>query len=250
MKSEPVLARHFLPAMGRLSYGDPRTVVVGETLIHAGMTRICECGLHASRSLLDALSFNRGTVLCRVECSDVVDEQADKLVCREMKCLSMADITPQLREFALLCAERALPLYERLYPNDPRPRKCIEITRSFLNGKATREELQNASSAANAAVTDATPAVTDATYAAANAAANDAAYVTYAAAVRAYAAAVPAYAAAYAVVATARAYTTVYAVAEAAANAANAASSAARAGGKEERDWQEKTLRELINHVT
>ena len=52
------------------------------------------------------------------------------------------------RLFACDCAERALPLFEKVYPEDIRPRKSIETARLFANGDATREELAAAWAAA------------------------------------------------------------------------------------------------------
>jgi len=79
-------------------------------------------------------------------------------------------------------SEKALPVWEKEYPKDMRPRKAIE---------AAKEWLSNPSAAAAAAARAAYAAA----YAAASAAANDAAYAAYAAARAASAAA---YAAVYA----------------------------------------------------
>jgi hypothetical protein len=53
-----------------------------------------------------------------------------------------------LRLFACDEAERVLPIYERLYPDDKRPRNAIEVARRFAYCKATREELDAARDAA------------------------------------------------------------------------------------------------------
>jgi len=53
--------------------------------------------------------------------------------------------------FAADCAERALPIFERQYPNDKRPREAIRIRRSFAIGKAPLAQWVKASHAANAA---------------------------------------------------------------------------------------------------
>ena len=46
------------------------------------------------------------------------------------------------RLFACDCAERVLPIFEKAYPADKRPRQCIETARKFANGKATLPELE------------------------------------------------------------------------------------------------------------
>ena len=58
------------------------------------------------------------------------------------------------REIRLLAydyAERILPLYEKEYPNDKKPRQAIEIARKFADGQATDEELVDAWIATGAA---------------------------------------------------------------------------------------------------
>ena len=82
----------------------------------------------------------------------------------------------KLRLFACYCAERVLPLFEKQYPNDNRPRHAIEVARLFADGKATNEERDAARDAAWDAAWDAAgDAVWDAAWAAAWDAAWDAA---------------------------------------------------------------------------
>jgi hypothetical protein len=54
-------------------------------------------------------------------------------------------------EFALDCAERALPHFAAWAPNDNRPAEAIRIKRLHLDGKATDAELEAARDAAGAA---------------------------------------------------------------------------------------------------
>ena len=127
----------------------------------------------------------------------------------------MADITPQLRPFAVLCAESALPIFETRYPKDKRPRECIEVTRRYLDGKANIDELRSACAAA------------------------DAGGVSGAGGVGAYAACAAANAcAAYAANACAADACAAY--------AACAGGAAANAARKQAREWQEKTLISLL----
>ena len=65
----------------------------GEWLAHDGPVVMCESGLHASRHPFDALQYAPGPILCRVECADVVDEEADKLVCRRRRIITRIDST-------------------------------------------------------------------------------------------------------------------------------------------------------------
>ena len=67
-------------------------------------------------------------------------------------CLQKMDLTPEQKiGFRLLAcdfAERVLPIYEKEYPDDSRIRNCIEISRKFALGKATKKELMDAAEAA------------------------------------------------------------------------------------------------------
>lgn len=57
-----------------------------------------------------------------------------------------------IRLFSCNVAELALPIWERKYPDDPRPRQAIETARRCARGKATAEEFASAA-AANAYAT-------------------------------------------------------------------------------------------------
>lgn len=57
-----------------------------------------------------------------------------------------------LHELACRFAEDVLPIYEREYPDDHRPRRAIETKRKWLKGEATDEELESARLEAWAAV--------------------------------------------------------------------------------------------------
>lgn len=102
-------------------------------------------------------------------------------------------------QLAIEFAEQALPMFERRYPDDARPRRAIQAARDYLDGKIAVEELRAARSDAAYAAYDAVYAAyadhaaydavyaADAAYAAAYSA--DAAYADYAAYNAVYAAA-------------------------------------------------------------
>ena len=56
------------------------------------------------------------------------------------------------RLFACNCAKRALPVFEREYPEDKRPRMAVEAAERFAQGETTAENLADAEKAAEAAV--------------------------------------------------------------------------------------------------
>jgi hypothetical protein len=86
------------------------------------------------------------------------------------------------RPFACESTERVLPIFERVYPTDPRPRHAIAVARRFATGEATTEEL----AAAAAAASDAARAAGDVAWVAASDTAagadGDAAWAAWAAA--------------------------------------------------------------------
>ena len=61
----------------------------------------------------------------------------------------------EIRLFTCDCAEMVLPLFEKRYPNDQRPRMAIEVSRMYANGNATDGELAAAGAAAGDAAWDA-----------------------------------------------------------------------------------------------
>jgi len=94
------------------------------------------------------------------------------------------------RLFTADCAEHVLPIFEKRYPNDDRPRKAIHAVRDFADGKISKENLAAARDAAGAAAWDAArdaagAAAWDAAGAAAGAVVGDAAWAVAGAAERA-----------------------------------------------------------------
>ena len=57
-----------------------------------------------------------------------------------------------LRLFAVDCAMRVLPLYERMFPTDTRPRHAIDMAKAYAQGGITKDALGTAYLAADAAV--------------------------------------------------------------------------------------------------
>ncbi|KAF2420392.1 putative immunity protein [Microbacterium sp. B35-30] len=56
-----------------------------------------------------------------------------------------------LAEWAALCAERVLPLFEREQPGDSRPRDAIELGRAWIRGEVPMKEAHQRAFVANAA---------------------------------------------------------------------------------------------------
>jgi hypothetical protein len=102
MKDKTVLAWHFCGSTLRDGRSIPRK---GAWLKHEGPVEMCAAGLHASRRLIDALTYAPGNNLCRVECRKIEAEQDGTLVCRERKIIARFDAEELLwrasRKFAL-----------------------------------------------------------------------------------------------------------------------------------------------------
>jgi hypothetical protein len=104
-------------------------------------------------NLLDILRHN-GTADCLwALCATVKHPEGDKV----------------MRLMAADFAEAVLPIFEKEYPKDDRPRKAIQAARDFANGKITDQERDAASAAAGAA-SAAAGAAGDAAWAAGDAA--------------------------------------------------------------------------------
>jgi hypothetical protein len=144
---------------------------VGEWLIHEGDVKMCERGLHASRKVLEAVTYAPAGTIHRVECRDVVQEDSDKLVCRARRIVGtvQTDRADQiLRRFARLCAWTQLDKWD-----------APEIVWRWL--ETGDESIRAAASAAarDAASAAASDAARAAAWAAASAAARAAARAAY-----------------------------------------------------------------------
>ena len=112
--TETIKAWHFVGNTLRDGRPIPRN---GVWLRHGGQIRICESGLHASRRPWDALRYAPGSVLCYVECRGDVQQQPDKLVCRERRIIMRADVTETLRYFARMQALSVVHLWASELPD-------------------------------------------------------------------------------------------------------------------------------------
>ncbi len=141
--------------------------IVRDVTTYDGPMVMCSCGLHASVRAIDALSYAPGPIACRVECSGDIEQSHDKLICRRRRVLWMVYAVRPLKLWACDCAERAL-LREREAGREPDPRswRGIEVQRSYLDGRATIEELREAGRASYAARDDASSAASSAAWAA------------------------------------------------------------------------------------
>jgi len=113
-------------------------------------------GYHASADVLDALGYAPGPILCRVELRGAIVHGSNKAVATKCKVLSARDVTRELHEFAVWCAERALKGERKAGREpDPRSRAALRVKRAWLDVRATDAELKEAYRAARAAAVSA-----------------------------------------------------------------------------------------------
>ena len=95
----------------------------------------CQHGLHLCRRR-DLIAW-LGPVIWEAEYDGEMVEQSDKIVVRRARVIRRLDSWNErtARLFAADCAERVLPIFEKAYPNDDRPRKAIEAGRAFARGE-------------------------------------------------------------------------------------------------------------------
>jgi len=137
----------------------------------------CESGYHLCRREDLIFWLNEEIYEAEGRGEFIVDEE--KVVFQEARLIKQVETWNErtARLFAADCAERVLPIFEKEFPNDARPRKAIQAARDFVNGKIDRKEMGLAGAAAWAAARDAAgDAAGDAAWAAAwaGAAARDA----------------------------------------------------------------------------
>lgn len=143
---------HFVASDRRLGYGDNRYVRKGAVHTVMGPVRLCNHGLHASRRLMDALSYAPGPVVCRVRLGGEIVYSDDKAVAMRREVLWTLDATNILHEFACILAGDAL---RRAGVTDERSWTAIKVKRAWVAGKATDDELAAARLAAWNAAWDA-----------------------------------------------------------------------------------------------
>ena len=154
MKEKIYTGWHFLREDKKLQFEDQRKVRKNIWMKAKNCTEpvLCQAGMHASPSVLEALQYAPGPILCRVELRGKVVADTDKMCGLERRIIGMVDFTPYLHEFACSCAEDALKIAK---VDDPRCWNAIKTKRAWLAGKATDAELDAARDAAWAAARDA-----------------------------------------------------------------------------------------------
>jgi hypothetical protein len=130
--TERVLAWHFLAADRRLSNGDGRLVVPGETLSVNGHVGPWYWGLHGCESPVSALDCVWGPICERTEHSGEIKRKKDVLCSTERRCLWLVDA----RQAAMLfLASRAASALQRAGVTDPRCWMAVHVCREVAAGR-------------------------------------------------------------------------------------------------------------------
>jgi len=147
-----MLAWHFLKEDMKMRYGSNELVKPNKTYrVNPDKLSLCEYGLHASIKPVDALSYAPGPIICRAKLGGKILKSNDKVCASERTVLWMADAEYLLYEFAIWCAYDVLPIFEKQYPTDKRPRKAIEAKEAWLKMKISDEDLTAARAASDVA---------------------------------------------------------------------------------------------------
>ena len=94
---------------------------------------LCKSGYHFVT--LNQLPHWIGPTLYELEVRGKILRANDKSVAAQARLIRRVDTWNEktLRIFAADCAEHVLGIYEKMYPNDDRPRKAIQAARNFAN---------------------------------------------------------------------------------------------------------------------
>ena len=165
----------FLTADMKSKNGDSGVWKMGEWKKHEDELVMCESGFHYCKKSIEAFEYVYGDALVVVEARGKSETEGNKTVVAEMRVIKRVDTKKVSVQFAIACARRCLPNYEKAYPKDDRPRKAIDAAEAWcLN--PTEETARSAArpaaeSAESAAWSAAAPAARSAAWSAESAAA-------------------------------------------------------------------------------
>lgn len=107
---------------------------IGEWQHCDGEIKACQNGLHCSKKIYEAFSYVQGEVLAKVEVRGESDKSTDgKEVYSDMRIVEAYKWTKKDSvALSIFSAELCLKEFEKLYPNDKRPRDAIEAAKVVL----------------------------------------------------------------------------------------------------------------------
>ena len=105
----------------------------GEWKKYEGKIEICESGFHCSKEVYQAFSYVQGEILAQVECKGKNDVQDDKEVYSEMRMVKAYKWQKKDSvALSIFSAELVIDNFEKVCPEDKRPREAIEAATDTL----------------------------------------------------------------------------------------------------------------------
>ena len=129
--SEIVQCYRFVTKDLRSQNGDMQWVV-GEWKKVEGKLSLCNVGLHACRTPYQSLAHVFGDRWFVAEARGVVVEEGDKFCASEMRLVKEIPVSV-IHQYTVDCAYHVLPIYEKEYPDDKRPRLALEAKQAWIN---------------------------------------------------------------------------------------------------------------------
>ena len=117
---------------------------------YEGELDMCHAGFHCSKGKYQAFSYVQGEILAQVEVKGKSIKEKDKEVWSEMRVVKLWKWQKKDSvALAIYSAELIIDNFEKVYPDDKRPREAIEAAKRYL--KDPSEKNRSAASAASAA---------------------------------------------------------------------------------------------------
>jgi len=133
---------HFVRSDLRLGYQDNR-LVAPHTTYHADPGKkiaLCQYGMHASKTILDALSYAPGLALCEVTLGPILGQEHDKVVSSSRHVLRIipaekvrAVLTQMVLERLVRGFYRSIAPMLRVIPARPTTLTCASVKALYIN---------------------------------------------------------------------------------------------------------------------
>jgi len=144
---------------------------IGEWYTHEGELEMCSSGFHCSKGIYQAFSYVQGEILSEVEVKGKHQTQDDKEVWEKMRVVKTWKWQKKDSVlFSIYAAYLCLNNFEKLYPNDKRPREAIEAAERYIKNPTKKNQTAAESAAESAARSAAESAARSAAWSAASAA--------------------------------------------------------------------------------
>ena len=125
---------------------------LGEWQHYKGKLKMCKAGFHCSKTKYHAFSYVQGAILAEVEVKGKSIKEKDKECWSDMRIIRAWKWQKKDSiALAIFSAELCLDNFEKVYPDDKRPREAIEAAKKYLDNP-TEENRSAAWSAAQSAV--------------------------------------------------------------------------------------------------